>query len=347
MLETINDLKNNRLKTGAAASAVTSEHIIQMKKMLGSLNTRSLRATEPLRIGLADIRDTEKKGKWWQAGASYKDAPELLTATKASESLGQDEDLLDDSATTSLLTLARAHRMNTDIRRAIFITLMSSTDYHDAHLRLSNLRLKRAQELEIPRVLLHCAGAEGGYNPYYTLIARKLCADKKLKMAFQFSLWDFFKRLGENRDEDDASYNEDDNDDENDEIQLRTIVNLGKLYGSLVSDGGMTLKALKVLNLVALGDKARVFVEVLLITLFLALGKSKERNESEEGIVAVFMAVKEEPALASGLQCFLKKVVAKTDIAGGEEELGIVKWGCRVARDALAVLGMSHSTRED
>ena len=268
MLETINNLKNNKLKTGTAASTVTSEHTIQMKKTLGSLNIRSLRATEPLRIGLADIRDKEKKGKWWLVGASYKDAPEPLNPIKAAESIKQGEDAFDDP-TVSLPILARAHRMNTDIRRAIFVTLMSSTDYRDAHLRLLKLRLKRAQELEIPPVLLHCAGAERAYNPYYTLIARKLCADRKLKMAFQFSLWDLFKRLGENRDEDDVQ----DEDEAKDEIQLRTIVNLGKLYGTLVSDGGMSLKALKMLNLVALGEKARVFLEVFLISTATGIGQ--------------------------------------------------------------------------
>ncbi|KAI9855476.1 MAG: suppressor of glycerol defect, partial [Pleopsidium flavum] len=51
MIETINNLKNNRMKSGAAASAVTSEHTIRMKKTLGSLNTRSLKSSEPLRVG--------------------------------------------------------------------------------------------------------------------------------------------------------------------------------------------------------------------------------------------------------------------------------------------------------
>jgi nucleolar MIF4G domain-containing protein 1 len=41
MIESINDLKNNRMKTGAVASAVTSQHTVRMKKILGTLNTRS------------------------------------------------------------------------------------------------------------------------------------------------------------------------------------------------------------------------------------------------------------------------------------------------------------------
>ncbi|KAK3062329.1 hypothetical protein LTS18_004345, partial [Coniosporium uncinatum] len=70
-VEIITDLKNNRQRAGVAASSVASEHTIRMKKTLGSLNQRTIKAAEPLRIGLADIRDTEKKGKWWLVGASW------------------------------------------------------------------------------------------------------------------------------------------------------------------------------------------------------------------------------------------------------------------------------------
>ena len=87
--------------------------------------------------------------------------------------------------------------MNTDIRRAIFVTIMSATDYQDAHLRLMKLKLKKVQEFEIPKVLIHCAGGEKTYNPYYTLIAKKICGDRRLKTAFQYCLWDLFKKMGE------------------------------------------------------------------------------------------------------------------------------------------------------
>lgn len=41
--------------------------------------------------------------------------------------------------------------------------------------------------------------------------------------------------------------------------------------------------------------------------------------------------------MAKGLQYFLRKVVSKTDIAGTEADKETVKWGCKVARDALDV----------
>ena len=247
MIETINNLKNNRMKTGVAASAITSEHTIRMKKTLGSLNQRNIRASEPLRVGLKDLRQTEKRGKWWLVGASYKDGdpdggkrneqPSSVLGTNSRE-------INTDDIAADLIQLAKEQRMNTDVRRSIFIAVMSATDYNDAYIRLMKLRLKRSQELEISKVLIHCAGAEKVYNPYYTFLSRRVCSDKKLKMSFQFSLWDLFKQMGEG--EDDAKESDEENEGK---LGLRSLVNLAKLFGVLIAEGGLGLGVLKVCSI--------------------------------------------------------------------------------------------------
>ncbi len=246
MIETIYNIKNNRVKTGVAASTVTSEHTIRMKKTLGSLNTRNIKASEPLRIGLVDIRDTDKRGKWWLIGASNKDESrdpvEMVTTLPSSITKGATEARTVDSAAADLITLAKEHRMNTDVRRSIFIAIMSAADYNDAYLRLQKLRLKKKQEQEIPKVLIHCSGAEKSYNPFYTLVARRVCSDRKLKMGFQLSLWDLFRRMGEGEDDD----KEDDDSDVEGVLGLRNLVNLAKMFGTLVAEGGLGLGILKV-----------------------------------------------------------------------------------------------------
>lgn len=260
MIETINSLKNNRMKTGAAASAIISEHTTRMKKTLGALNTRSIKASEPLRISLADIRDTEKKGKWWLVGASFHD-PAKMAANTSSDAIKRskvsDTDAplaLADDATADLLQLAREQRMNTDIRRAIFITIMSASDYTDAYHRLLKLNLKKTQELEIPKVLIHCTGAEASFNPYYTLIAKKLCGERKLRMAFQFGLWDIFRRTGEKRHDDDEA--EDDEEEGDDALTTRKVVNLARMFAALMADGQLPITALKVCSLAQTSDSS-------------------------------------------------------------------------------------------
>ncbi|KFY83917.1 hypothetical protein V500_09766 [Pseudogymnoascus sp. VKM F-4518 (FW-2643)] len=339
MIETINDLKNNKMKTGAAASAVISEHTIRMKKTLGTLNSRSLKSSEPLRIGLDDIRQSDSKGKWWLVGASWTGNESAnrdgmpSQPTSHTKEVDVEDDIAMDTRTTDLAQLAREQRMNTDVRRAIFIAIMSASDFQDAYMRLNKLKLKKSQELEIPKVLIHCSGAEASYNPFYTLIAKKLCGDRKLKMAFQFSLWDLFKKMGEGDNEDDVP----DEDDE-DALSTRYIVNLAKMFGALIVDGGLTISVLKNLNLTYLQPKTQTFVEVLFIAMFLQPQKQPAKGDDKTAIATLIGRVQDTPSMMTGLQYFIQKVVKKTDIAGGKDEKLRVKQACRVAIDTLRAL---------
>ena len=252
MIETINNLKNNRMKTGLAASALTLEHTIRMKKTLGSLNQRNIRASEPLRFGLKDLRQTNKRGKWWLVGASYKDddkdsdeRTEQPSSVRSKTNRGvTDREVNMDDIAADLIQLAKEQRMNTDVRRSIFIAIMSATDYNDAYVRLMKLRLKRSQELEIAKVLIHCAGAEKVYNPFYAFLSRRVCADKKLKMSVKFALWYLFKQTGEG--EDDSMESDEDHEGK---LGLRSLVNLAKMFGVLIAEGGLGLGVLKVCSI--------------------------------------------------------------------------------------------------
>jgi len=335
MIETINDLKNNKMKTGGVASAVTSEHTIRMKKTLGTLNTRTIKASEPLRIGLKDIRESDLKGKWWLVGASWSGAGEDKESKDSGVGNTKTSNRLDvqDSGTTDLAQLAREQRMNTEVRRAIFVAIMSATDFQDAYVRLMKLQLKKKQEFEFPKVLIHCAGAEKSYNPYYTLIAKRLCGDPKLRKSFQFSLWDLFKQMGENDDDDDGP-----DEDEDNSLDTRQLVNLAKMFGTLIVDAGLGIGVLKNLNLGFLQPKTKIFMEVLLISVLLQSQRQSDTKRDEIAVVNVMLRIKDTPQLITGLQYFLKKVVSKTDIAGGKDEKATVKWACKVALETLQAL---------
>ena len=339
MIETINDLKNNKMKTGGVASAVASEHTIRMKKTLGTLNSRSIKGSEPLRIGLKDIQESDKMGKWWLVGARWS-GPSAEEKLDTADSSGRRKGLPEESGTSDLIQLAREQRMNTDVRRAVFIAIMSASDYLDAHLRLTKLNLKKKQEYEIPKVLIHCAGAEKAYNPYYTLIAKRLCGEHKLKKSFQFSLWDLFRRMGESDDDDDAL------EDDEDDLDMRHLVNLAKMFGSLIVEGGLTIAVLNKLSLTYLQAKTKTFLEVMFITILLQSQKQSKTTRDEEAVVNVFLKAKGSPQLVRGLQYFLKRTVAKTDIAGGKEEKETVKWACKVVADTLEAL-VALETVED
>ncbi|OOQ85011.1 nuclear protein [Penicillium brasilianum] len=345
MIETITDLKNNRVRSGIGAS-VTSEHITKMRKILGSLNnSRVIRASEPINITRSDIHDSSKKGKWWLVGASWREDPLVSARQELSDMQAKDADAMEDDseAEPDLAHLARVHRMNTDVRRSIFVAIMSATDFQDAHVRLIKLRLKRAQEFEIPRVLLHCAMEEDAHNPYYTLIARRLCGEsgRRLKMSFMFALWNIFKRMGEQGD--DEGETEFDADDEETGVSMKAVVNLAKMYGMLIADGTLSLSVLKNLNFAYLQPKTKTFVELLIISIIQQSQKTKKKKKSkstsddakdEESLMQIFLRVQDAPQAAKGLIYFIRKVVAKTDLVT-EKEQKLVRWGCNVAVDAL------------
>ena len=55
----------------------------------------------------------------------------------------------------------------------------------------------------------------------------------------------------------------------------------------------------------------------------------------------IFLKSREIPGLPRGLQFFVKKIVSKTDVAGSKQDRETVKWGCKVAGDALKAIASS------
>lgn len=352
MIDTITDLKNNKVKAGAASSAVTAEQFSRMKKALGGLNQRrAIRASEPLKLTLEDVRNAEKKGKWWLVGASWRgndaaaagQAPkrsnvqqDALLAAGDSED-GAENDGLADEMNTDLYQLARANGMTTPLRRSIFLTLLTSSSYHEAHTRLLKLNLTKSQLLEIPRVMLHCVAREEGYNPYYALVARKLCesglgggsraqvegssTSGKAGKKWVFAGMGVVSRLlagdgaGAESDEEDAGTGRD-------VMSVAAVVQQAKFFASLIAAQVVGIGMLKPVDWQYLGSKLSIFLEVLVVSVVMAMKR--------ERLPKIFAAALDTPELASGLRRFLKKTVAKSDLAGVEKESERLRKGVKV-----------------
>ena len=78
-------------------------------------------AHEPLRVSLEDLHSAETKGKWWLVGAAWGGDPLVDRQDEIQQSSKKV-----DTADNILLKLAKKQGMNTDIRRSIFVVLMSS-----------------------------------------------------------------------------------------------------------------------------------------------------------------------------------------------------------------------------
>lgn len=335
MIDFIHDLKNNRVKTNRGPDATAQDHMQRIKKTLGTVKNQ--KTTEALRIGLADIRDSEKKGKWWLVGASWRDPAKMIsdsstlaentTPTQSSITTGVQEDVEDSDAEVDLNALARAQGMNTDVRRAIFVSIAGAVDPQHAHIRLIKLNLKNKQMLEIPRVVLHCVGAEPIYNHFYTLVGTKFCSDHRMRKAWQFALLDVLRRCGEDTEADEESAG--------DELSVRQIYNIAKTYATLISEGLLRISVLKPLRFAALQPKNRIFAEVLLTTLFILLRKKNGKEKYGKAVEEVFGDAHFIPDMVKGLAYFVESVMPNSDAPANKKEKKVVLEGCEYASVAL------------
>lgn len=347
LIETITSLKNNKLKDNNEA---THQLTIRLKKFLGTFI--SGKAHDPLQVSLDDIHNIETKGKWWLVGSAWKGDDGAGNGDVVNSEVMND---ILDSADVNWLELARAQRMNTDIRRAIFISIMSANDYIDAVTKLDKLALRKAQEKEIPRIVIHCAVVEPAWNPYYGILAGKLCDSHSYRKTFQFMLWDLVKSF-EGSSGNDSEDEEEDlftgfDETENDDDKLRKILNLGRLYGYLFAEGSLALHILRTVNFVAASPDNKLFMEVLFVTFLDQIGKKSQVNAIGVGLMGKkkmseqkfddrilierILKAKEQPALLRGIQHFIKKRLRSSDFVTGKKQRKRIEWGIGAMSDII------------
>ncbi|CAG8609422.1 5922_t:CDS:10, partial [Paraglomus occultum] len=294
MLETIVNLKNNKIKQNHSGNV---EIVIRLKKFLGNMNKRwQVLATEPLRVSLEDIRNVETKGKWWLVGASWTTSDKNPSTTSSMDSTIH-------SASESLLALARKQKMNTDVRRSIFVVLLSSEDYVDAFERLMKLNLKDVQEREIPRVVLHCCGNCGETDVGGMELLKKS------------------KGGGEQA-----------------KVDVRRVVNVAKLYAWLIIKKGISMRVLKTVTFTRLQPQTVLFFQLFFTDIFL-LSQSLTYNHSSRDptlIVEAFTDVLNNPILVQGIKFFLQQFVKDGEILDKEDEKEVVRFGCEVTKELLS-----------
>ncbi|KZT00798.1 ARM repeat-containing protein [Laetiporus sulphureus 93-53] len=342
MVETLANLKNNKLKRNAVPTA-GGESVERLKKFLAGLSKkRHVLSHEPLRVSLEDLHSAESKGKWWLVGAAWGGDP--LVDHQENQCAVAEKDEADTLSENALLKLARKQGMNTEIRRGIFVVLMSSEDYVDACERLSQLKMTEVQQREIIRVILHCCGNEKSYNPYYALIGQQLCrSTHSHTVTLQFCLWDFLRDLGEtnvggaevikNLGED-SGFNVK-------HISSTRMRNIAKAYGWWVAKDCCTLAILKPVDFTILKQQSHTFLKELLSQIFISTQVSTpllsgERNvfpttRNRGPLEEVFMKATRMQNLSVGLIHFISEAF-KGD---NSEDNGFIKWASQVAKDTL------------
>lgn len=188
MLGLITDIKNNKVKRSA---------IKENEAKFAWADSPN----PPLSASISDLLDdTFTNSRWWDesTGLSMSERRDRTTRVRYSGATG-DKMLGRKEGSTDLSGLASSLRLNTQYRKAVFTSIMSSTSVSDAYERLEQMGAfdtKKKHDRDAALVLLHCCGSERVFNPFYGHVVGKLCnRSRESRFTFEFALWDIFKAI--------------------------------------------------------------------------------------------------------------------------------------------------------
>ena len=301
----LTDLKNNKHKArelGAADGALG-----RLRKWLRQLTSAGASEPPPFKVKWDELVQANERGRWWIVGSAW--AGRLVDDTagdrrdgKADGARGKPAGVEARSREEQLLRLADGQRMNTDVRRSIFVAIMGADDYVDAHARITKLRLTKGQQPEIVRVLLECCAQEGLFNRFYALLGVRLCeAFREVRFAMSFAFWDAFKLLPDG--------------------SLHRAANTAKLLAQLVTREAVSISTLKVVQWQGLPARSIFFWQVFFVELLSAPAHSQRAGtlalrepalaDVRDGVLVFLerhlrrMVAKEHPTLRQALQALV------------------------------------------
>ncbi|KAA1115101.1 suppressor of glycerol defect [Puccinia graminis f. sp. tritici] len=328
MLDTLTDLKNNKVRKDPQSISGTTEELQEnLKKYLGGLSKKTGSDPEPIQFKLKDLQEAHKKGKWWLVGAGWNGNP---LADEKIQLQGRSQDVsTQDSTDKVMMDLARRQGMNTDVRRSIFNAIMTGEDYVDACEKINQLGLNSVQQREIIRVLLHCLGKEKNYNPYYTMIGQKLASESRsIQITMQFLLWDFFRELGEkevggqemlkNLNLEQDSIQDDYHGRGGNLVDLKKLHHLAWAYGWWIAKGSLSITVLKPLPFGCLKQKTQEFLAILISLIFLSINSTSPTlipSSSATSTVALTSSTKSIKIDSSSLETIFKKLLTNSTLS--------------------------------
>ncbi|PLW14592.1 hypothetical protein PCASD_20191 [Puccinia coronata f. sp. avenae] len=325
MLDTLTDLKNNKVRKEPQSISGTTEELQEnLKKYLGGLSKKTGSDPEPIQFKLKDLQEAFKKGKWWLIGAAWNGNP--LVDEKIQLHGRSHDGPTQDSTAKVIMDLARRQGMNTDVRRSVFNAIMTGEDYVDACEKINQLGLNSVQQREIIRVLLHCLGKERNYNPYYTMIGQKLASESRsIQITMQFLLWDFFRELGEkevagqemlknlhhNQDDTQPDYNGRDGS----AVDLNKLHHFAWAYAWWIAKGALPITVLKPLPFGTLKQKTQEFLTSLISLIFLSIHSTSPTLIPSSSTSSTSSSIKSPKIDSSLLETIFKKILINSTLS--------------------------------
>ncbi|KAJ0538240.1 putative initiation factor eIF-4 gamma, MA3 [Helianthus annuus] len=86
--------------------------------------------------------------------------------------------MMEDKEQTRIRDETETYLVN--LRRKVYLTIMSSVDYEEAGHKLLKIKLEPGQEKEVCIMLIECCSHERSYLGYYGLLGQRLCMINKV-----------------------------------------------------------------------------------------------------------------------------------------------------------------------
>ena len=150
---------------------------------------------------------------------------------------------------------------NTDLvnlRRTIYLTIMSSIDFEECCHKLMKIDLPVGQEPELPSMIIECCSQERTFSKFYGLVGSRLAKLNRLwTELFESSFAKYYETIHR--------------------YETNRLRNIGKFYSCMLSSGGIgwhVLSAVR-LNEDETTSSSRIFIKILFQDLVEVLGMPK------------------------------------------------------------------------
>lgn len=203
--------------------------------------------------------------EWEEHEAAYSQ----LKAEILGEAEGSDEDYgsgesSDDDEAKEEHDLEIKDQTNTNLvnlRRTIYLTIMSSADFEECCHKLMKVTLPPGQEAELPSMVIECCSQERTYSKFYGLIGERFAKLNRLWAdLFETSFAKYYDTIHR--------------------YETNRLRNIARFFGHMLSNDGIGWHVLSIvhLNEEETTSSSRIFIKILFQDLAEALGMAKLHN---------------------------------------------------------------------
>lgn len=212
--------------------------------------------------------------EWEQHEEAYKKLKaEILGEASASEddSEDSDDDSSEDEEAEKERQMEIKDQSNTDLvnlRRTIYLTIMSSSDFEECCHKLMKVNLPAGQEPELPSMIVECCSQERAYIKFYGLVGERFAKLNRLWLdLFEQSFGKYYDTIHR--------------------YETNRLRNIARFFGHLLSSDAIGWHVLSIvhLNEDETTSSSRIFIKILFQDLAEALGMPKLQERLRDEIL--------------------------------------------------------------